>query len=143
MNTKTLLPLTATALFAACAVSMLLSARDFNASPTVSPAIVDLPAVTVHPDPADLAYYQANQKIVDLAAVTVRPDAADLAYYQASRKIVDLATVTVRPAAEDLAAYIASQTLEIVDLPVVTVRPEVEDVNTLIGVAALASRIAR
>ena len=46
-------------------------------------------------------------------------------------------------AAEDLAAYVASQTLEIVDLPAVTVRPEVEDMKTLIGVATLASQIAR
>lgn len=123
MNTKTLLPLTAAALFVACSAAMFLSARDFSAAPMASSAV--------------------SENIVDLPAVTVRPDAADLAHYQASRKIVDLATVTVRPAAEDLAAYVASRTLEIVNLPAVTVRPEVEDVKALIGVATLASRIAR
>ena len=147
MNTKPLLPLTAAALFVACSASMLLSARDYNTSPTASAAVADhvvtLPAVTVHPEAADLAAYQASQKIVDLATVTVRPDAMDLAYYQASRKIVDLATVTVRPAAKDLAAYMASMTPEIVDLPTVTVRPTVEDAAMVIGVASLASRIAR
>lgn len=146
MNTKTLLPLTAAALFAACTASMLLSARDFSnaplASSAVSDTVVDLPAVTVYPAAEDLAYYQSH-KIVDLAAVTVRPEAIDLAYYQASRKIVDLAAVTVRPAAEDLAAYLASVTPEIVDLPAVTVRPTAADVGTVIGVATLATQIAR
>lgn len=146
MNTKTLLPLTAAALFAACTASMLLSARDFSnaplASSAVSDTIVDLPTVTVRPAAEDLAWYQSH-KIIDLAAVTVRPEAADLAYYQASKKIVDLAAVTVRPAAEDLAVYLASQAADIVDLPAVTVRPSAEDVETVIGVATLATQIAR
>lgn len=146
MNTKTLLPLTAAALFVACSAAMLLSARDFNAAPmassAVSETIVDLPTVTVHPAAEDLAWHQ-SRKIVDLAAVTVRPEPIDLAYYQASRKIVDLAAVTVRPAAEDLAAYLASVTPEIIDLPAVTVRPTAADVETVIGVATLATRIAR
>ena len=147
MNTKTLLPLTAAALFVACSASMLLSARGYNTHPTASTAVADhvvtLPTLTVHPEAADLAAYRASQKVVDLATVTVRPDAMDLAYYQASRKIVDLATVTVRPAAADLAAYVASMTPEIVDLPAVTVRPSVEDVETVIGVVSLAGRIGR
>ena len=105
MNTKTFLPLTAAALFAVCAGSMLLAGKTHSAASVVAqPAaelrIVDLPAVNVRPAAEDLAIYQAS-RIVDLAAITVRPAAEDLAIYQASR-IVDLAAVTVRPSAEDV-----------------------------------------
>ena len=124
MNAKTLIPLTAAALFAVCTSSMLIASHSYAANAATHAAA------------------EASTHIVDLPAVTVRPAAEDLVYFQAN-KIVDLAAVTVRPAAEDLAAYVASQTLEIVDLPAVTVRPEVEDMKTLIGVATLASQIAR
>ena len=123
MNTKTLLPLTAAALFVACSASMLLSARGYNTHPTASTAVAD--------------------HVVTLPTLTVHPEAADLAAYRASQKVVDLATVTVRPDAMDLAAYVASMTPEIVDLPAVTVRPSVEDVETVIGVVSLAGRIGR
>lgn len=114
MNTNALLPLTAATLFALCAGSMVLShnARTRDAQAPAAGRVVDLPTVSVRPDPADLAYYQATQarRVVDLPAVKVTPDMADLAYYQAARgaeRIVDLAAVTVRPAAEDLAWYLS------------------------------------
>lgn len=115
MNTKTLLPLTAAAVFALCAGSMFLSAKtyaDNNVQATsAAPAarIVDLPAVTVTPDAADLAHYLTYKdvKVVNLPAVTVNPDARDLAYYLASQtaSIVDMPTITVRPSAEDLQQF--------------------------------------
>ncbi|HEX7804237.1 MAG TPA: hypothetical protein VF471_15915 [Pseudoxanthomonas sp.] len=120
MNTKTLLPLTAAALFAVCAGSMLISSQSYNeakAAPVAS-HIVDLPTVTVRPAFEDAAYYQAN-------------------------KIVDLAAVTVRPAAEDLAYFLADNTARIVDMPVVTVRPSVEDAQiVVVGAASLAQQLA-
>lgn len=118
MNTNVLLPLTAATLFALCAGSMLLShnarSADTLAPPATASAIVDMPTISVRPDPADLAYFQAARStgIVDLPAVAVTPDLADLAYYEASRgaeRIVSLAAVTVRPAAADLAWYVAHQ----------------------------------
>jgi hypothetical protein len=115
MNTKTLLALSAAALFATCTGSMILSHSDpVQATPVLSAEsrIVDLPAVKVAPAAEDLAYFQANTQVVDLAAVQVRPDPIDLAYYQArlaEQRIVDLAVVTVRPAAADLAYYLAQQ----------------------------------
>ena len=82
------------------------------------------------------------EHIVDLPAVTVRPEAADLAYFH-SNKIVDLATITVRPEASDLAQFLASNTARIVDMPVVTVRPSVEDMQIVaIGAATLAQQLA-
>lgn len=120
MDTKTFLPLTAAALFAVCAGSMLISSQSYhqaNAAPVAS-RIVDLPTVTVRPAFEDAAYYQAN-------------------------KIVDLATVTVRPAAEDLAYFLAGNTARIVDMPVVTVRPSAEDAQRVVaGAATLAQQLA-
>ena len=77
MNTKTLLPLTAAALFAVCAGSMLISGQSIaaNAQASAKPAT---PVTT---------------EIVTLSTVTVRPEASDLAYFH-SNKIVDLATLT-------------------------------------------------
>ena len=122
MNTKTFLPLTAAALFAVCAGSMLISSQSYNeASAKTAPV--------------------ANH-IVDLPTVTVRPSFEDAVYYQ-SNKIVDLAAVTVRPAAEDLAYFLADNTARIVDMPVVTVRPSVEDVQIVaVGAATLAQQLA-
>jgi hypothetical protein len=121
MNTKTFLPLTAAALFAVCAGSMLISSQSYNEASAKTPVashIVDLPAVTVRPSFEDAAYYQAN-------------------------KIVDLAAVTVRPAAEDLAYFLADNTARIVDMPVVTVRPSVEDTQIVVaGAASLAQQLA-
>ncbi len=114
MNTKTLLPLTAAAVFALCAGSMFLSAKtyaDNSVKATASNAarVVDLPAVTVTPDAADLAHYLTykDAKVVNLPAVTVNPDARDLAYYLATQtaSIVDMPTITVRPSAEDLQQF--------------------------------------
>ncbi len=114
MNTKTLLPLTAAAVFALCAGSMFLSAKtyaDNSVQATASNAarVVDLPAVTVTPDAADLAHYLTykDAKVVNLPAVTVNPDARDLAYYLATQtaSIVDMPTITVRPSAEDLQQF--------------------------------------
>ena len=122
MNTKTLLPLTAAALFAVCAGSMLISGQSMAAN-----AQAAAPATT---------------EIVTLSTVTVRPEASDLAYYQAN-KIVDLAAITVRPDASDLAAYLAYNSARIVNMPVVTVRPTAEDVQIVaVGVAALAQQLA-
>ena len=122
MNTKTFLPLTAAALFAVCAGSMLISSQSYSQAnaktASVSSHVVDLPAVTVRPAFEDAAYYQAN-------------------------KIVDLAAVTVRPAAEDLAYFLADNTARIVDMPVVTVRPSAEDMQVVaIGAATLAQQLA-
>lgn len=81
MNTRILLPLTATALLAVAITSTLVG----TPSPPVaeaSPRIVDLPAITVRPAAEDAAYYQAH-KIVDLAAVIVYPAAGDQAFFLA------------------------------------------------------------
>lgn len=124
MNTKTLLPLTAAALFAVCAGSMLIASQSYAAKAQ-----------------AEVASTQATH-IVDMPAITVRPAAEDLAYYQ-SHKIVDLATVTVRPEAADLAYFLASSTARIVDMPVVTVRPSVQDIQIVaVGAATLAQQLA-
>lgn len=119
MNTNTLLPLAAASLFALCAGSMLLSRHGAPDSAPVAQTsqaahVVDLPTVSVRPDPADLAYFNATRsaRVVDLPAVKVTPDLSDLAYYQASRgaeRVVTLAAVTVRPAAEDVAYYMSQQ----------------------------------
>ena len=123
MNTKTFLPLTAAALFAVCAGSMLISSQSYAEANAKASAPVP-------------------SHIVDLPTVTVRPSFQDAVYYQ-SHKIVDLATVTVRPAAEDMAYFLADNTARIVDMPVVTVRPSVEDVQIVaIGAATLAQQLA-
>ena len=123
MNTKTLIPLSAAALFAIVAGS-LVAAHSSNA--TFAP----------------VASTPIQNSIVDLPAVTVRPSFEDAAYYQA-HKIVDLATVTVRPAAADLAFFLADNTARVVDMPVVTVRPSVEDIQIVaVGAATLAQQLA-
>ena len=116
MNTKTLLPLSAAALFALCAGSMVLSTNSFAdnhvASATVAPVaarVVDLPAVTVKPDAADLTHYLTykDAKVVNLPAVTVHPESTDLAYFLATQtaNIVDMPAITVRPSAEDMQLF--------------------------------------
>lgn len=108
MNIKPYLPLVAATVFAVGAGSALVATQSIQASDAASAPVavqvVDLPTVTVRPDPQDLAWYQAN-RIVDLAAVSVRPDPADRAAFLASgsAQIVDLPAVTVTPAPEDLA----------------------------------------
>jgi len=122
MNAKTLIPLSAAALFALVAGSL----------------------VAAHSSHATLATAAAptSNSIVDLPAVTVRPSFEDAAYYQAN-KIVDLAAVTVRPAASDLAFFLADNTARIVDMPAVTVRPSVEDIQIVaVGAATLAQQLA-
>ncbi len=109
MNTQSLLPLTA-ALFSVVAGAALLAS-------TSGPQPARAPAATTAADSA---------RIVDLPAVSVRPDPQDLAFFQASR-IVDLDTLTVRPDPADRAAYLAARTVRIVDMPVVSVRPAPED----------------
>ena len=113
MNTKPLLSLTAAALFALCAGSALVASHEARADADASSAaIVDLPAITVRPEAADLAYFQAN-------------------------KVVDLAAITVRPEPQDMAAYLASNTSRVIDMPVVTVHPSSDDVR-MIAAGALA-----
>lgn len=76
MNTKTLIPLAAFGLLAVTT-----AAANFASFPTDAPAdvrIVDLPAVTVHPSPQDLAYLR-TRRIIDLPRITVRPEPADIA----------------------------------------------------------------
>ena len=127
MNAKTLIPLTAAALFAVCAGSMLMAGQSLAANANANAT-------------ADTA--TASTRIVNLPAVTVRPDAKDLAYFQ-SHKIVNLATVTVRPDARDLAQYLASSSARIVDMPVVTVRPSAQDLQVVaVGAVALAQHLA-
>jgi hypothetical protein len=120
MNAKTLIPLSAAALFAIVAGSLVAahSSNSPSASASTQNSIVDMPAVTVRPSLEDAAYFQAN-------------------------KIVDLAAVTVRPAAEDLAFFLADNTARIVDMPAVTVRPSVEDIQIVaVGAATLAQQLA-
>lgn len=111
MHASTLLSLTAAGLFSLCAGSMVLSQQPTAApaAATVAPRIVDLPAVAVRPDPADLAYLQAlRAHVVDLPAVVVHPSAADLAsatpLAAAPMRVVDLPAVVVRPDPADLEA---------------------------------------
>jgi hypothetical protein len=126
MNAKNLLPLTAVAVFALCAGSMVISAThaDNNVQAATASAdanIVTLPAVSVKPDPADLAHFQTYRNV----------------------KVVDLAAVNVRPTTEDMAHYLANQAVRIVDMPVVTVRPSAQDMQEIATQAgALASRFA-
>jgi hypothetical protein len=109
MTTKSFLPLTAAALFAVCAGSAVISSHhaDAASTPTAS-RIVDLPTVTVRPDPA--AHHAS--RIVELPAVTVRPEAQDLAFYlgRQTARIVDLPAVTVRPSAEDMERVVVAGT---------------------------------
>ena len=123
MNTKNLLPLTAAAVFALCAGSMVVSATraDNNRNTAEATHIVNLPTVTVKPDAADLAHY--------------------LTYKDTT--IVDLATVTVKPSAEDLAYFVAQQAVRVVDMPVVTVRPSAEDMQQIaVQAGVLAGQLA-
>lgn len=115
MKTKPLLSLTAAALFALCAGSALVASHEAR---------------------ADAAADASTVAIVDLPTITVRPEAADLAYFQAN-KIVDLAAVTVRPEPQDMAVYLASNTSRVVDMPVVTVHPSADDVR-MIAAGALS-----
>lgn len=104
MNIQSFLPLAAV-LFVTCAGSALLAVQSPQARtvvPAANASVVELPVMTVRPDAADLAFYQAN-RIVDLATVTVRPDTADLAFLAASaERIVDLPAVTVHGSADDV-----------------------------------------
>ncbi|MFT3755501.1 MAG: hypothetical protein QM769_06065 [Pseudoxanthomonas sp.] len=124
MNTRILLPMTASLLFAACTGAMLMSAHDARTASAAAftPAatrIVDLPAVVVHPDPT--LQIASNMKIVDLPAVVVRPDPAN------ELRIVDLPAVVVHADAEYHDAWLASREPKTVELPALTVRPQVED----------------
>lgn len=123
MNTKNLLPLTAAAVFALCAGSMVVSATHADNNRNIAEAthIVNLPTVTVKPDAADLAHYLTYK----------------------DTKIVDLATVTVKPSAEDLAYFVAQQAVRVVDMPVVTVRPSAEDMQQIaVQAGVLAGQLA-
>lgn len=126
MNTKTLLPLSAAALFALCAGSMVLSTNSF-ADTHVSTAKVAAPAAA---------------RIVDLPAVTVTPDAADLSHYLTYKdtKVVNLPAVTVLPESQDLAYYLASQTASVVDMPAITVRPSADDMRLFAVQAGVLAR---
>jgi 3-hydroxyisobutyrate dehydrogenase-like beta-hydroxyacid dehydrogenase len=123
MNAKNLLPLTAAAVFALCAGSMVISAThaDNNRNAASADRIVTLPTVSVTPDAADLAHYNTYK----------------------DTKIVDLATITVTPSAQDLAYYVANQAVRIVDMPVVTVRPSADDMQQIaVQAGVLAGQLA-
>ena len=123
MNAKTLIPLSAAALFAIVAGSLVASHNSNATSAAVANATT-------------------QNSIVNLPTVTVRPSLEDAAYFQA-HKIVDLAAVTVRPAAADLAFFLADNTARVIDMPVVTVRPSVEDIQIVaVGAATLAQQLA-
>jgi len=119
MNTQ-LLPLTAAALFALCAGSALVASHEARADIA----------------PARTAASSSTATTVDMPTITVRPEAADLAYFQANR-IVDLAAITVRPDPQDFDAYLASNAARVVDMPSITVRPSAEDAR-MVAVGALA-----
>lgn len=146
MNTNALLPLAAATLFALCAGSMVLS-QHHDESQTPAPVavaanVIDLPAVNVRPDPADLAYFQATQsaRVVDLPAVKVTPDMADLAYYQAARgaeRVVTLAAVTVRPAASDLAWYVSHQAGQVASIEATAIRQSAQQMDAQIAAGAV------
>lgn len=120
MNTKTLLPFSAAALFALCAGSMVLSAdsRADNSGHVAAPAAA---------------------RIVDLPTVTVTPTAEEMALY---RRIIDLPAVTVRPTADDLAQLLATQTTKIVDMPAITVHPTADDLKMLATAGVLVQQLA-
>lgn len=119
-----LLPLTAAALFVLCAGSALLASHE------------------AHADVATARTAASTSIVVDLPTITVRPEAADLAYFQANR-IVDLAAVTVRPDPQDVNAYLASNAARVVDMPSVTVRPSAEDVRmAAVGALVLVQQLA-
>lgn len=121
MNTKNLLPLTAAAVFALCAGSMVISATYADTNHNAAERIVTLPAVSVTPDAADLAHYNTYK----------------------NTRIVNLATVSVTPTAEDLAHYVAHQAVRIVDMPVVTVRPSAEDMQKIaVQAGVMAGQLA-
>jgi len=147
MNTNALLPLAAATLFALCAGSMVLAHQARSNAPVAqAPAashVVDLPAVSVRPDAADLAYFQATQarRVVDLPAVKVTPDMADLAYYQAARgaeRVVTLAAVTVRPAAADLAWYLSHQAGQVASVEASAIRHSAQQMDAQIAASAAA-----
>lgn len=125
MNTKTLLPLSAAALFALCAGSMVLSANSF-ADTNVSTANTT----------------SAAARVVDLPAVTVTPEANDLAHYLTYKdvKVVNLPALTVHPESQDLAYFLAAQTASIVDMPAITVRPSAEDMQMFASQAGVLAR---
>lgn len=128
MNTKTLLPLTAAAVFALCAGSMVLSANSY------ADTHVQVQANASH-----------AARIVDMPAVTVKPEATDLAHYLTYKdaKVVNLPAVTVRPQSQDLAYFLANQTAQIVDMPAITVRPSAEDLqNIALQAGVLAQQLA-
>lgn len=84
MNTKILVPLAAFGLLAVTT-----AAANFASFPTDASAdvrIVDLPAVTVHPAPQDLAYFR-TRRIIDLPRITVRPEPADMALLLAENSV--------------------------------------------------------
>ena len=101
MNTKTL----------SAAMSLILSLAALSSTAVAADTarvdhIVDLPAITVHPDAGMAANAARVDHIVDLPAVTVRPDAAlrtELAAHAFVARVVDLPAINVRPTAEQLA----------------------------------------
>ena len=111
MNTKTLT--------AALILSLATLTSAHAAEVPRAERIIDLPAVTVRPDPALRAELSAvptpAAHIVDLATVTVRPEGAlraELAARHLVARIVDLPAVIVHPSTEQLAertAIVAAQ----------------------------------
>jgi len=76
MKTDLAIPLAALALLAAATATA--SRISFPADGHT----IDLPSVTAHASPQDVAYFRAH-RIVDLPPVAVRPEPADLAWFLA------------------------------------------------------------
>ena len=84
MNTNFVIPLAALTVLAAATAAA--SRISFPAQAPVDGRIVDLPAVTVHASPQDVAYFRAH-RIVDLPRITVYPESTDLALFLASNTV--------------------------------------------------------
>jgi len=84
MNTNFVIPLTALTVLAAATAAA--SRISFPAEVPIDGRIVDLPTVTVHASPQDVAYFRAH-RIVDLPRITVYPESADLAVFLASNTV--------------------------------------------------------
>lgn len=84
MNTNFVIPLAALAVLAAATAAA--SRTSFPADARADGRIVDLPAITVHASPQDLAYFRTH-RIVDLPRITVYPESADLALFLATNTV--------------------------------------------------------
>lgn len=84
MNTNFVIPLAALTVLAAATAAA--SRISFPADIPIDSRIVDLPAVSVHASPQDVAYFRAH-RIVDLPRITVYPESIDRAVFLASNAV--------------------------------------------------------